>query len=485
MKRALDYLLGLAAMISLPFLAWWGVTHSPQGAAPLEAALQVKAEAALAAAGIDWAQVNMDGQRAILSGPAPSEDAVAAAAEVVLTSAGPGGLVFGGVTQVESQADDAPPVAPYVWRAIKTDTGALVLAGHVPTRAARSALLAEAARLGGTMPDDQMVLAAGVPAGNWQGIALFAISQLDEIDTGEARLTDTALSLRGFSMDDDVRARVSAAASNLAAPFRGEPLIKGASLWSARHGEGELILAGRVASDAERQRIFTIARSHYKQVVRDDMTVGDTGVRDWLGGVEAGLPHFANFRSGEMAFDPVVTGFSFEGEATGSTLQYLREDMNRLTGPWQSIIVAEPVSVDVAEIAGLDFSGDPRGACESAFNAVLQTNKVYFTTGEATITRESGETLDKLMAVAQRCDPALVFELGGHTDSAGDRAANMALSEARAAAVAAYMEAAGVPGTRLAAIGYGPDTPVERNDTSDGRAKNRRIEFKVLERSGQ
>lgn len=485
MKQALDYLLGLAALIALPFLAWWGIHQSPQGAVPAEAALQGKAQAALAKAGLDWAEVRMDGQRAVLSGAAPSEDAVSEAAAVVLSSAGRGGLVFGGVTQVESRADAAPPVSPYIWRAIKTDRGAMILAGHVPSRAARAALMAEAARLNDTSPDDQMELSTGAPLGNWQGIALFAIGQLDQIDTGEARLTDTLLTVRGFSMDDAARARVSAGVSNLAAPFRGEPFIKGASLWSARHDEGELVLSGMVASEAERQRILSIARAHYRQVVRDEMTVGDTGVRDWLGGVEAGLPHFVNFRSGEMAFDPVVTGFSFEGEATGSTLQYLREDMGRVRGPWKSIVVAEPVSVDVAEIAGIDFSGDPRGACETAFNTVLENSKVYFTTGDAVITRESGETLDKLMAVAQRCDPSLVFELGGHTDAVGDPVANLTLSEARAAAVAAYMAAAGVPRTRLAAIGYGPDHPVARNDTSEGRAKNRRIEFKVLERSGQ
>ncbi|HBQ48760.1 MAG TPA: cell envelope biogenesis protein OmpA, partial [Hyphomonas atlantica] len=69
------------------------------------------------------------------------------------------------------------------------------------------------------------------------------------------------------------------------------------------------------------------------------------------------------------------------------------------------------------------------------------------------------------------------------TDSTGDRQANLMLSEARAQAVRDYMVSAGFSPSRVAVIGYGPDAPVRDNDTEEGRAKNRRIGFKVQERS--
>ena len=94
--RLLDYLTGLISLIALPFIAWWGINQSPQSAAMLEARLEAKALQSLRQAGIDWANVEMDGQTAILTGAAPSEDAVPEAASIVLRSSGGGGLLGGG-----------------------------------------------------------------------------------------------------------------------------------------------------------------------------------------------------------------------------------------------------------------------------------------------------------------------------------------------------------------------------------------------------
>ena len=61
----------------------------------------------------------------------------------------------------------------------------------------------------------------------------------------------------------------------------------------------------------------------------------------------------------------------------------------------------------------------------------------------------------------------------------GDNNANMALSEKRAQAVADYLVKAGLPPDRLKAVGYGSLQPVAANDTDEGKAKNRRIDFVV------
>lgn len=482
--RLLDYLIGCVALIGLIFTGWWAVYQSASTPVNLQARLETNANAALSEAGFGWARVRMHGQRAELSGKAPSADAVQAAAETVLTSSGPGGLLMGGVTLVESGVDTAPPVSPYAWRAIKTPEGQFVLVGHVPSRTIRAGLLETAGRHAGDQPvEDRMAVANGAPAGNWQGMARLVLDSLSELDSGEARLTDTSVRLRGISMDSATRAKVSADIANITAPFRGEPFLRGPSLWSATHGAGELILSGKVASEAERAEILAIARQYYAQTVRDEMQVAGNAHPGWIDGVRVGLPHFANFRSGEMAFEPEETGFSFEGEASGSTLAYLQQDLATLNSPYPVTVFTDTVQVDVAEIREIDFAADPAGACQAAFDRVMETSKVYFETGSATITRESGQTLDKLMAVSARCAPGLVFEVGGHTDASGDRAANLALSEARALAVRDYMASAGFPPSRLTVIGYGPDEAVQSNDTEEGRAKNRRIGFKVRERS--
>jgi OOP family OmpA-OmpF porin len=69
----------------------------------------------------------------------------------------------------------------------------------------------------------------------------------------------------------------------------------------------------------------------------------------------------------------------------------------------------------------------------------------------------------------------------GHTDNAGSRAGNLSLSQARAEAVKAYVTGRGVNPDMVSVSGEGPDRPVADNRTPEGRARNRRIEFKVVQ----
>ena len=71
------------------------------------------------------------------------------------------------------------------------------------------------------------------------------------------------------------------------------------------------------------------------------------------------------------------------------------------------------------------------------------------------------------------------IQIIGHTDSSGSRSTNLALSQARADAVRDYLADKGLPVSRFEAMGVGPDQPVATNATPEGRAKNRRIEFRA------
>ena len=84
--------------------------------------------------------------------------------------------------------------------------------------------------------------------------------------------------------------------------------------------------------------------------------------------------------------------------------------------------------------------------------------------------------LDALTMAAKRC-VGVRIEVRGHTDDTGDAESDRKLSEARAAAVVAYMTGLGLPAARVSARGYGGAKPLAANDTEEGRAKNRRIEF--------
>jgi len=103
---------------------------------------------------------------------------------------------------------------------------------------------------------------------------------------------------------------------------------------------------------------------------------------------------------------------------------------------------------------------------------------LQFESGKSVIKAYSFDSLDELAALMVK-RPELTLILSGHTDNVGVPAKNKVLSRKRAEAVKAYLEDAGVDGSRIAAVGYGSSKPIASNKTPQGRQKNRRVEFKV------
>jgi outer membrane protein OmpA-like peptidoglycan-associated protein len=113
----------------------------------------------------------------------------------------------------------------------------------------------------------------------------------------------------------------------------------------------------------------------------------------------------------------------------------------------------------------------------------IRLDRVYFEEGRAELKPESSSALDAVGEILTRW-PQLEIEIGGHTDSEGDDEFNLVLSRSRAQAVYDYL-ASHFPGLRLGQFvvrGYGETQPVTLNDTPESRARNRRVEFRVLNR---
>jgi OmpA-OmpF porin, OOP family len=109
---------------------------------------------------------------------------------------------------------------------------------------------------------------------------------------------------------------------------------------------------------------------------------------------------------------------------------------------------------------------------------LLGKGKIRFDAGQATIDPDSAGLLDRLIEIALRC-PTANIEIAGHTDADGEDGFNQTLSEKRAQAVEDYLVKAGLPADRFTAIGYGSTQPLATNDTDEGKAQNRRIDFMV------
>jgi outer membrane protein OmpA-like peptidoglycan-associated protein len=102
---------------------------------------------------------------------------------------------------------------------------------------------------------------------------------------------------------------------------------------------------------------------------------------------------------------------------------------------------------------------------------------IYFDTDKSVVKPESEPALKEIAKLLQ-LNPAWIVLVVGHTDSTGEIAHNMTLSEARAKAVmTALTQRHGVAASRLSAYGVGPLAPVASNDSEEGKAKNRRVEL--------
>jgi len=108
-------------------------------------------------------------------------------------------------------------------------------------------------------------------------------------------------------------------------------------------------------------------------------------------------------------------------------------------------------------------------------------NNIFFDFNKSTLRPESVSELNRLVKLMNETPP-LRIEISGHTDNVGSKSYNKRLSEKRAKAVVDYLVDKGIDKSRLAFAGYGFAQPIASNDTPMGRQKNRRTEFKVLEK---
>jgi outer membrane protein OmpA-like peptidoglycan-associated protein len=106
------------------------------------------------------------------------------------------------------------------------------------------------------------------------------------------------------------------------------------------------------------------------------------------------------------------------------------------------------------------------------------SSQILFGFDQADLSTEAKSNLDQLVKVLNEY-PDTDIELQGHTDSRGSEAYNQTLSERRAGAVSSYLASRGINNTRLSTKGFGETMPKYDNDSEEGRAQNRRVEFLI------
>ena len=170
----------------------------------------------------------------------------------------------------------------------------------------------------------------------------------------------------------------------------------------------------------------------------------------------------------------IVSEEEYEEWLATQNSTYLSSIRNTENDPYKG----EFLGIDISS-QKKDFFNEFNSAMESADSTVsLKLKNINFNTGSAELTKNSLYELNNLVQ-AMNDFKNIDIQIEGYTDSAGDPGANQVLSSSRANKVLNHLISNGIAASRLSAIGYGQENPVASNDTAEGRAENRRIEFKI------
>lgn len=227
-----------------------------------------------------------------------------------------------------------------------------------------------------------------------------------------------------------------------------------------------IVVTGTVADEASKASLLARLREVYGSArVVDQLSVGTVATpANWNEYVQRLIgPNLKLISRGQLKVDG--NNVSLRGDvANEDQRQQIAGDIAAALNP--TYIVNNGLRVAATEQGVLD--------------AALANRIVEFESGQATLTETGMAILDQMAVVLQRLR-GLKVEVIGHTDNAGSRAGNLSLSQARAEAVRNYMASRGIRADSISVSGEGPDRPVADNRTPEGRARNRRIEFKVAQ----
>ena len=450
---------GVIPLVVLWAFAAWTNTD------PVEADLAARSTAALKDVVLDKTRIAVEGRDVTLGADAFSEDGRRSALASV--------RAVPGVRLVNDETRLVPEAKPFVWSA-ERDVVRVTLGGSAPLPAVR-AKLADAARagLGGVEVADQMSLARGAPP-RFETAALLLIDQIGKLKDGKITISDNAVTLSGMARELGGREAIAASLKDLPEGFsvKANDVKAPPYVFQAYKDPVAvtLTLSGNVPDNSIHAAIAQAAsRKFFGEKVVDNLRASVGAPSGFAAAVVPALGALSRVSTGTLVVTDREVKLSGDALCDAAAAQ-IRAGLGK-DFP-QGFQFKPDISVKPAS-APVDAS-----VCQQLFSELLGKAKVRFESGRASIDPDSTGLLDHLVEIALRC-PNSNIEVAGHTDADGEDAANQALSEKRAQAVVDYLVKAGLPASRFTAVGYGSTQPVAGNDTDDGKAQNRRIEFLV------
>ncbi|MEO1251412.1 MAG: OmpA family protein [Pseudomonadota bacterium] len=268
------------------------------------------------------------------------------------------------------------------------------------------------------------------------------------------------------------------------------PPIADPHIWVAERYAGAVILSGNAPNEAALAAI----EADMRDLFRDDeitsgvqVARGAAGGENWRAAAGLALRALTRLEDGAVTIENAVitiSGTLRDAADAGAVLDLLASPppgfrvIDDIRAPGRTPGPAGDAGAPPAATIPDPAEPQRRQACIADVRTLIAGNAVQFELGANDLAPASHGFLDELSDLLTTCG-GIRLEIIGHTDSIGRASRNRRLSLLRADAVADYLGAKGIARDRLATRGAGENEPVASNQTADGRAANRRIQFAI------
>lgn len=390
-----------------------------------------------------------------------------------------------GVSLVVNISAPRPVISPYVFVLDVTAPDTALCAAQDEVEATKIATKVE--RLIGVSVTCDVGL--GAPSTHWREAVEAGLDALAGLEGGRLEIVDADVTLIApdgvseqalqtisqilhYGLPDGFSLHVKAVESP---PRRAEVETQPIEFTATLERDGTAVIEGAVKDTLTREVVmrYSEAKFGYGRV-EDRMWQDETLPDGWQVRIFKLIEALALLNDGSATMTP--EGIDIAGDAG---FENPHDELGKLlVGGYSTAEISLSVSY-TEPVGGEDGRGlDPR-LCVSRAAKILSENSIVFTPSSAVISDPSIPVIEALAALLTQCRDARI-EIGGHTDSQGREGMNRALSQGRADAVLDALLAQNLLLGDITAKGYGESEPIANNSSDEGRAANRRIEFKLL-----
>ncbi len=315
----------------------------------------------------------------------------------------------------------------------------------------------------------------------------------------EAQLASADIKLQN---KDEINSNIESSNQEIEEKLTQDIVKPSPYIFSAIKNEnGNLLLDGFIGNQEEYDNIASLAKKLFEEgKIKNDLKVVSGNPKGWSDMVLLSINKLHDIDYGDIKITDSSYIFNAHVSSDKEKQAFLNDIKAKLSTPNNQYIryqgdyiITAPIPIDQnenqpssIENTGIkaqnkereETNGQSKLSCQKEFNTLLKNEKIQFRYNKSIIKRDSYSLLNSLAEVAKKCKNAKII-IGGYTDSIGSKAYNKNLSRRRANRVKNYLIRKGVSKNSLKAVGYGESNPIADNFHEAGRAKNRRIEFKI------